>query len=600
MCDSWTDETRYTSRSRFARDETIDAGPFAFKPYRLASLVDPKNIDLLKDGKKALGKAADAPHHRWFVFPSDKDGRPGAGDEPGASAGTSQRHDRQPETAGDVPRLVLTGSGGEDAESQTGGDHIQRLGLVLLALRFFQDFGNPRTPLAVILALAFATQRLTKANLIVRVLGSCDTTANASTICTDKTGTLNYNDMTLIAGSVRIHGKAKGSFTKHAEDFSIDEAHIDETLSPSIQDLFNKAIHNNSTAFQNDEPETGDKLSSVAETALLKFAKENGQADYKQTRESADVFLMISSSSEHKATGVVVKISKRQYCVYLKGADILTKKCTNHIVVERSSHEADFAGLRPIDELGRDNIQRTIIIYAYQTLRAIAIRYRDFESWPPPGVHALSEEEVLYGELPLRPGMREAVADCHKAGVTVEMCTGDNDLTVRSIALQCDIYAAAASSCKVFQQLDKKGLQEVMPHLQILARSSPDQLLVERLRELHEIVGVTGDGTNDGPALKKADVTTEASAIILMDDNFASIVEAMWGRCVNDAVRKVLFPQFQDITAVIVTFVSVASIEEVSVLSVVQLLWTNTGPRREAMAQTVRLTPLIRHGCVPN
>lgn len=117
-----------------ARDETIDAGPFAYKPYRLASLVDPKNLDLLKDmggitglmkglgthrkrglSKKALGKAADASHHGSFVSPSDKDGRPGAGDDPGAGAGASQRHDRQPETAaGDVPKLVLTGPGGED------------------------------------------------------------------------------------------------------------------------------------------------------------------------------------------------------------------------------------------------------------------------------------------------------------------------------------------------------------------------------------------------------------------------------------------------------------------------------------------------------
>ena len=142
-----------------------------------------------------------------------------------------------------------------------------------------------------------------------------------------------------------------------------------------------------------------------------------------------------------------------------------------------------------------------------------------------------------------------------------------------------------------FRQLNDQDMLEIVPRLQVLARSSPEdkKLLVEKLRELDEIVGVTGDGTNDGPALKTADVgfsmgiagtevAKEASDIILMDDNFSSIVKAiMWGRCVNDAVRK--FLQFQistNITAVIITFVSaVASNEEESVLSAVQLLWIN-------------------------
>jgi Ca2+-transporting ATPase len=134
-------------------------------------------------------------------------------------------------------------------------------------------------------------------------------------------------------------------------------------------------------------------------------------------------------------------------------------------------------------------------------------------------------------------------------------------------------------------------MDEVVPRLQVLARSSPEdkKILVEKLKEIGEIVGVTGDGTNDGPALKTAnvgfsmgiagtEVAKEASDIILMDDNFASIVKAIiWGRCVNDAVRK--FLQFQistNVTAVVITFVSaVASEQESSVLSAVQLLWIN-------------------------
>lgn len=196
-------------------------------------------------------------------------------------------------------------------------------------------------------------------------------------------------------------------------------------------------------------------------------------------------------------------------------------------------------------------------------------------------------------EDPLRDGVREAVANCQKAGVQVKMCTGDNVLTARSNATQCGIYTAGGIVMEGphFRNLDPQMMKAVVPRLQVLARSSPEdkRILVETLKELDEVVGVTGDGTNDGPALKTAnvgfsmgiagtEVAKEASDIILMDDNFSSIVKAiMWGRCVNDAVRK--FLQFQlstNVTAVIITLVTaVASSSESSVLSAVQLLWIN-------------------------
>ena len=196
-------------------------------------------------------------------------------------------------------------------------------------------------------------------------------------------------------------------------------------------------------------------------------------------------------------------------------------------------------------------------------------------------------------EDPVREGVREAVAKCKKAGVRVTMCTGDNVLTARSIAMQCNIYTAGGIIMEGphFRMLPPDVMKSIAPRLQVLARSSPDdkRILVEMLKDRGEIVGVTGDGTNDGPALKTADigfsmgvtgteVAKEASDIILMDDNFASIVSAiMWGRCVNDAVRK--FLQFQintNITAVVITFITaLAAKSEQSALSAVQLLWIN-------------------------
>ncbi|KAF9059412.1 Ca-transporting ATPase [Rhodocollybia butyracea] len=505
-------------------------------------------------------------------------------------------------------------------------------------------------PLAVTIALAFATKRMTKEKLLVRVLGSCETMANASVVCTDKTGTLTQNDMTVVAGSIGIHAKFVRTLRenegrtnaeeqpskavqralparKHALDFSLDQSQLNTILSPTLQQLFNESIALNSTAFQDTDPQTGELVfvGSKTETAFLKFASELEWPDYHTTRAAyglsgnesetkvdpkGKVLQVIPFSSERKAMGVVVHTGRR-YRFYVKGAsEILSKKCIRHVVVGRPDQDkptSDDIETKEIDELSADNISRTIIFYANQMLRTISVCYRDFEQWPPTGAKVDEEGEVDYNDLaqdltlvaiagledPLRDGVREAVAKCHRAGVTVKMCTGDNVLTARSIASQCGIFTKGGIIMEgpVFRKLSQPEMIEIVPRLQVLARSSPEdkKILVETLKHMGELVGVTGDGTNDGPALKTAnvgfsmgiagtEVAKEASDIILMDDNFASIVKAIiWGRCVNDAVRK--FLQFQistNVTAVVITFVSaVASNEETSVLSAVQLLWIN-------------------------
>ncbi|KAG7089723.1 hypothetical protein E1B28_011378 [Marasmius oreades] len=509
-------------------------------------------------------------------------------------------------------------------------------------------------PLAVTLALALATKRMTYENLLVRVLGSCEQMANASVICTDKTGTLTLNDMTVVAGSLGIHckfvrklednagrtnagdcleqDKDKDTDTgtdmgtdnhlmatlerKHKDDFSLDQSQLDTVLSPSLQKLINENIAVNSTAFEDKDPASGEPIlvGSKTETALLKFTKELGWPYFHSIRETVgadkNVVAVYPFSSERKAMGIVVKTGDGRYRLHAKGAsEILSRRCTRHVVVGRPGKEfPEDASIetKEIGELESDNISRTIIFYANQTLRTIALCYREFEQWPPkdatmedgePTWESLSTDMTLIGitgvEDPLRPGVRDAVAQCRRAGVTVKMCTGDNVLTARSIAAQCGIFTQGGIIMEgpVFRKLSQSEMIEIVPRLQVLARSSPEdkKVLVDTLKHIGEIVGVTGDGTNDGPALKSAhvgfsmgiagtEVAKEASDIILMDDNFASIVKAIiWGRAVNDAVRK--FLQFQiatNICAVIITFVSaVASGESESVLSAVQLLWVN-------------------------
>ena len=474
-----------------------------------------------------------------------------------------------------------------------------------------------------------------KENLLVRVLGSCETMANASVICTDKTGTLTQNEMAVVAGSLGVHAKFERNLDENRtragdeeksrpnpRDSAIDMSNLNATLTPKLVELLNASVSVNSTAFEDVDPESGAVvfIGSKTETALLKFAKSLGWANYKVTRDAANIIQIIPFSSKRKAMGCVVRLPDGVCRLYIKGAsEILTQKCTRHVVVHRDGANEDAGDTNietaPIGDLEEDNILRTIIFYASQTLRTIALCYRDFRRWPPNNVQLLDNPfpvgtdwpaQVEYDDLavdltligitgiedPLREGVREAVANCKRAGVRVTMCTGDNVLTAWSIAQQCGIYTTGGIIMEGphFRSLSPDIMKAIAPRLQVLARSSPEdkRLLVDTLKEeCGDIVGVTGDGTNDGPALKTAhvgfsmgvtgaEIAKEASDIILMDDNFSSIVKAiMWGRCVNDSVRK--FLQFQtttNITTVVITFATaLASSGEEGALSVVQLLW---------------------------
>jgi Ca2+-transporting ATPase len=271
---------------------------------------------------------------------------------------------------------------------------------------------------------------MTYEKLLVRVLGSCETMANASVVCTDKTGTLTQNSMVVVAGSVGIHGKfvrrleenaartnadertdekIEPRERRHKDDFSIDQAQLNSILSVPLKHLFNEAIAVNSTAFEDVDPESNETVfvGSKTETALLQFAKELGWQDCRQTRNSADVVQVIPFASERKCMGVVLrKESGRRYRIFFKGAsEILSKKCKRHVVVTPPSlrekagsdegEEADGPiATKEIDSLAEENISRTIIFYANQTLRTIALCYRDFDSWPPPGIELDEENNV--------------------------------------------------------------------------------------------------------------------------------------------------------------------------------------------------------------
>ena len=480
-------------------------------------------------------------------------------------------------------------------------------------------------PLAVTLALAFATTRMLKDNNLVRLLRACETMGNATTICSDKTGTLTQNKMSTVAGTLGttvrfgdrrsplssastspdtpIKGKdlptpgssdkgkvtsamesptsptkRKGSiFSQLGEDSMQDSlqnssvASFIQALNDEVKSLLKMSISVNSTAFEGeDEGGLTTFIGSKTETALLNFARDHlGMASVNVERANAEVVQMVPFDSGRKCMAAVVQLSNKKYRMLVKGAsEILLGTCTKII-----QDPAEGLAEKSITQEDIDVLTETNNSYAGRSLRTIGLVYRDFEQWPPKAAPTQEEDpklavfDKIFKDMvflgivglqdPLRDGVADAVRTCQKAGVYVRMVTGDNIFTAKAIATEAGLYNPKNGECMegpIFRRLSKTEMNKILPRLQVLARSSPEdkRILVKRLKDLGETVAVTGDGTNDAPALKTADVgfsmgiagtevAKEASAIILMDDNFASIVKAiMWGRAVNDSVKKFL------------------------------------------------------------
>ena len=444
-------------------------------------------------------------------------------------------------------------------------------------------------PLAVTLALAFATTRMLKDNNLVRLLRACETMGNATVICSDKTGTLTQNKMSTVAGilgtTARFGDKRSPDTSASSSpdtpikgtivpaDHDIQDAstpHFVSILADDVKELLKQSIAVNSTAFEGeDDGGQPTFIGSKTETALLNFARDHlAMGSVSEERANANVVQFVPFDSARKCMAAVVKIDEKRYRMFVKGAsEILLGRCSK--ILEDPTHEVSEREIRPESV---EFLEQIIDTYASRSLRTIGLIYKDFEQWPPRGAPTQEDDQALavfdkvFKEMvflgivgiqdPLRDGVADAVLVCQNAGVKVRMVTGDNLLTAKAIAEECGIYTAGGTVMEgpAFRRLGDREMDNVIPNLQVLARSSPGdkRTLVQRLKKLGETVAVTGDGTNDAPALKSADVgfsmgiagtevAKEASAIILMDDNFASIVKAiMWGRAVNDSVKKFL------------------------------------------------------------
>ncbi|KAI6434302.1 hypothetical protein MCOR21_002354 [Pyricularia oryzae] len=485
--------------------------------------------------------------------------------------------------------------------------------------------------LAVTLGLAFATSRMLKDKNLVRMIRSCEVMGNATCICSDKTGTLTQNVMTVVAGNIgaaeafgqeagvegevgTVNGKAatmesdnspeaSGSDVKKSAPVPAASARqLVSSLAPEVKALLKSGIVHNTTAFESDDGFVG----MSTETALLKFAREHlAMGPLNEERTNADIVDMFPFDASNKWMAVMVKLpGDGGYRLLVKGAaEVLLDQCTRALSDPKNEGDAGLTTEDFTPEM-HENLRQVVQSYAVKMLRPVAMAYRDFQD--PTDVFedvkdttsidfkakfaSLTFLSLFAIKDPLRPEVNDAVRKCQEAGVFVRMVTGDNFLTAKAIATECGIYTAGgiAMDGPTFRKLSEAQLDLVIPRLQVLARSSPEDklLLVSHLKGMMETVAVTGDGTNDALALKAADVgfamgiqgtevAKEAASIILLDDNFTSIVKALsWGRTVNDAVRKFLQFQFTiNITAGTLTVVSELSGD--NIFKVVQLLWMN-------------------------
>ncbi|KAJ3707985.1 hypothetical protein LUZ61_011690 [Rhynchospora tenuis] len=439
-------------------------------------------------------------------------------------------------------------------------------------------------PLAVTLTLAYSMRKMMADKALVRRLSACETMGSATTICSDKTGTLTLNQMTVVEAYV---GKKNVAVASNAD-----------SLSPTVNSLLVEGIAQNSTGSVY-EPENGgaiDITGSPTEKAILGWGVEL-KMKFNEVRSKSSIIHASPFNSEKKRGGVAVLVGDSDVHVHWKGAaEIILDLCTSWIDASGTKHDMTSHV---------EKFKKQIEDMAAKSLRCVALAYKPLDLKEVPNEEqrdnwSLPENDLILLAIvgmkdPCRPGVKDAVLLCTNAGVKVRMVTGDNLQTAKAIALECGILAENERADdviiegKVFRALTDEQKENTAEKIKVMARSSPnDKLqLVKALKKRGHVVAVTGDGTNDAPALHEADiglamgiqgteVAKESSDIIILDDNFASVVKVVrWGRSVYANIQK--FIQFQltvNVAALIINVVAAVSSGNVP-LNAVQLLWVN-------------------------
>ncbi|MCS7046308.1 MAG: calcium-translocating P-type ATPase, PMCA-type, partial [Gemmataceae bacterium] len=452
-------------------------------------------------------------------------------------------------------------------------------------------------PMSVTVSLALAMRKMTRANSLVRQLVACETIGSATVICSDKTGTLTQNKMQV--ERVVADGLVA---QRHSASWQLPQARDPFTHNGTALDwlALNSAV--NSTANLEEKNGKVVTLGNSTEGALLQWLREAG-LDYNRLRHQFPVLYQVHFSSERKRMTTVVA-HDTGLVVLVKGApEWILDCCTSCLGTDGQT--------QPLTADRREQIRGQIQQAAALAMRTLAFAYAPLPPETPRDEDSLHdrrdllEKDLIFAGFvairdPLRADVKDAVAQCRDAGIEVKMITGDNQETARAIGYEIglvprpdepiDTPGAAIVTSKRFNEMDDEELKRALPGLRIVARAKPlDKFrMVKLLQQLGEVVAVTGDGTNDAPALKKADVglamgiagtevSKEASKIVLLDDAFSTIVKAVhWGRSLYENIQR--FIQFQltiNVSALAITFLGILLFNVKAPFTVLQLLWIN-------------------------
>lgn len=426
-------------------------------------------------------------------------------------------------------------------------------------------------PMSVTLSLALSMRRMLKANNLVRKMHACETMGATTVICTDKTGTLTQNQMQV--AQTNFYGLNEQSLT-------------DDDISRMIIEN----ISTNSTAFLDfSDASKAKALGNPTEGALLLWLH-GKKINYLAEREDTKIVEQLPFSTERKYMATIVEskaLGGGKKIVYIKGApEIILAKCTH---IQTATKNV------PKEEMLKQ-IEDQLLQYQNQAMRTLGFAYQVVDE--NTSIGSLESNMILQGITaisdPVREDVPAAVNDCLNAGIGVKIVTGDTYGTAREIGRQIGIWKDEEDSDlniitgPDFEALsDEEALQRVQK-LKIMCRARPTdkQRLVSLLKQSGEIVAVTGDGTNDAPALNHADVglsmgsgtsvAKEASDITLLDDSFSSIATAvMWGRSLYKNIQRfILFQLTINVAALLLVFLGSIFGHDLP-LTVTQMLWVN-------------------------
>jgi P-type Ca2+ transporter type 2C len=428
-------------------------------------------------------------------------------------------------------------------------------------------------PMSVTLSLALSMNRMLKTNNLVRKMHACETMGATTVICTDKTGTLTQNQMQIYQTNF---------FNLADQKLANDE----------VSRLIKEGIAVNSTAFLDLSEEKPKTMGNPTEAALLLWLNSNKE-DYQSLREEAKVIEQLTFSTERKYMATLVKSPQLgRNVLYVKGAPEIVLQNCNRVAINGS-----YASV----ESCKASIEKQLLDYQNQAMRTLGFAYQlvedeQVESFFENG-RLKNADLTFLGFVaisdPVRSDVPDAVKSCLNAGIDVKIVTGDTPGTAKEIGRQVGIWNENDTERNIitgpgFEALtDEEALDRVLD-LKIMCRARPTdkQRLVQLLQQKDAVVAVTGDGTNDAPALKAAQVglsmgdgtsvAKEASDITIIDNSFMSITRAvMWGRSLYQNIQKfILFQLTINVVACVIVLVG-SFLGTESPLTVTQMLWVN-------------------------